>query len=75
MVHGCHFDLRFFQRSKTTLNDHEPLIAAGSIFQGDGIVIGLNDPFAIIFCGLPDLSAIYSNAIGFGHRQVFFEAL
>ena len=58
MIHRRHFNLRFFERSETTLNHHESLIAAGHIFQANGIVVGLNDPFTIIFCDFPDLAPI-----------------
>ena len=74
MVDRRHLDSSSFQGSKATLNDHESPVSTGRIFQANSIVIGLNDPFAIIFCGFSDFASIDTKAVGFGDRQILFEA-
>ena len=51
--------IRLLYRTKATLNNHEPLVSEGSIFQADGIIIGLNNPFTVIFRNLSDFGTIY----------------
>ncbi len=48
MVHGHHFDLGALERAEAALDDHQSFVAAGGILDGDGIVVGLQDPFAVI---------------------------
>ena len=48
MEHGTHFNLRALQGVKTTLDHHQTLVAASRIFQADGIVVGLQNPFTVV---------------------------
>jgi len=54
MVHGRHLDLGALERAKAALDDFQPLVSAGGIFKADGVVIGLDHPFAIILGRLPN---------------------
>jgi hypothetical protein len=49
-----HLDSGFLQRPKAALNDHQPLVPTGGIFQADGFVVGLHDPIAVVAFGLLD---------------------
>ena len=73
MVHGHHFDLGAFHRTKAALNHHESLVAAGGIFQADGIVIGFQDPFAVKPGRISDFGPIETDLVAFGNRQVTLE--
>ena len=61
MVNGRHLDSGPFQGPKATLNDHEPFIAMGGILEGNGIVIGLDHPLAVVGGGFPDRPAVDSD--------------
>ena len=58
MVDRRHLDSSSFQGSEATLNDHEPFVSTGSIFQADGVIVGFNDPSAVIPCRFPDRTAV-----------------
>ena len=74
MVDGRHFNAGSFQGSETPLNDHESLVAAGGIFQADGIVIGFNHPSAVIPGRFPDRSTVDADYAALCHFQVSLEA-
>ena len=63
MVHGRHLDLGALERAEAALDDHQPLVSAGGIFKADGVVVGLDHPFAIILGCLPNGSTIDSNLL------------
>ena len=46
MVHGRHLDLGALERAEAALYDHQPFVSAGGIFKADGVVVGLDHPFA-----------------------------
>ncbi len=72
VVHGCHFYLSPFERTKAALYDHQPFISESGIFQTDGVIIGFKHPFAVILGGFPDSSAINTDKTAFGYFQISF---
>ena len=49
VVHRRHLDLGPLERAEASFDDHQALVTAGGIFQADGVVVGLDHPFTVIF--------------------------
>jgi len=50
--HRGHFNLGAFQGAKAAFDNHQPFIAACCILHADGVIVGFQNPFAVIFLGL-----------------------
>ena len=74
VVHRGHSDLGALERTEAALDDHQPLIAAGGVFQTDGVVVGFDHPLAIVLFRLSDGSTIDADLPGFENTQVALEA-
>jgi hypothetical protein len=48
-------DLRAFECSKATLDDHEIFVPTGCVLDVEGVVIGDENPFPVVFLCLADL--------------------
>ena len=73
MVHRCHLDLRSLERAEAAFDDHQAFVAAGGVFQADRVVVGLDDPFAVIFGGIRHRSPVEMQETTFGGSQIAFE--
>ena len=74
VIHRCHLDLRSLERTEAAFDDHQALVAAGGVFQADSVVVGLDDPFAVIFGGICHRSPVDMQLTAFGGSQIAFEA-
>ena len=63
MKHGGHFNLRLLERSKAAFDNQQRSVTASCIFQADRIIIGLDDPFPIVFSRLLNRFLINTNLI------------
>jgi hypothetical protein len=68
LVHGAHFDLRPLQRAKTSFYNHQSFVTTGSVLKADGIIVGFQHPFAVVFLSLADLDIINANLVVIGYR-------
>ena len=75
VVHGAHFDLRTFQRAKTSFYNHQSFVTTGSVLKADGIVVGFQYPFAVVLLSLANLLIIDANLVAIGYRQITLVAL
>jgi hypothetical protein len=74
MVEGRHLDLGPLQGPEAALDHHEAFVPLCSIFEAQGVVIGLQDPLAVILGRLPDRSAVHPDLVAFGHPEIALEA-
>jgi glycosyltransferase involved in cell wall biosynthesis len=74
VVHRRHLDLGALERAEAAFDDHQALVAAGGIFQADSIVVGLDDPFTVVFGGIHHRSPVDTQLTAFGGSQLAFEA-
>jgi len=44
MIHRRQLDLCALERTEASFYDHQAFVAAGGIFQADGVVIGFDNP-------------------------------
>lgn len=59
VIHGLHLDLGSLQGLEAPFDDEQPLVACGSVFDGDRVIVGDEHPFAVVLYGLLDGLAIY----------------
>ena len=74
VVHRRHFDLAVLEGSEAAFDDHKTLVAASGVLQTDSVVVGLDDPFAVIFGGIRHRAAVDMQLAAFGSSQIAFEA-
>ena len=48
VIHRCQLDLGGLECAKTPFDNQETFIAGGGVFQGNGVIVGDQHPFAII---------------------------
>ena len=70
MVHGGHLDLSAFEATKAALDDHKAFVAAGGIFQADGVIVGFKHPFAVILGRFTDGGPVDADLVGLGDAQI-----
>ena len=74
MMPRCHFDLRAFQGTDAALGDHNSLVSTGGTFQTDRVIVGLENPFAVIIGCSPECGPIDAILISFGDAHTALEA-
>lgn len=73
VIHRRHFDLGRLQGTEAALDDHKALVAAGGVFQTDGVVVGLDDPLAVVLFRLTDGTAVDTHLPGLEDTKVALE--
>ena len=53
-----HFNLRALHGVETTFDNHQTFVTAYQIFQADGIIVGYQNPFPVIFLCLLSFATV-----------------